>query len=259
MGDNSQNIFRRASIGLLDGLLLAIASAGLTYLSVPLLARLGTALGEAVEPNKGADIRVIEVVVFLGVIFLGLLALFCAPFVIGCVIFAVIPSRARIVGRIGLALLLLPVFLQTAKRGPTGYFYWLINPSIRENEAKQKAKNDLQRRLKAAGVLTVERESDPPGIRITNNTDQWVRVQVAFLTRSSAEIYHCYPGESATFPPALSDEKMNLPPRETRTFLLSEASSHTDSRRECGFDDFAVWGWNQNSDPIFLSQKAYLF
>jgi hypothetical protein len=52
---------------------------------------------------------------------------------------------------------------------------------------------------------------------------------------------------------------MNLAPREARVFLLSEAHENTGSRRECGLDDYAFWGWDEKSVPLFLSQKAHLF
>jgi hypothetical protein len=52
---------------------------------------------------------------------------------------------------------------------------------------------------------------------------------------------------------------MNLAPRETRLFLFSEAHANTGSSHECGFDDYAVWGWDEKSVPLFLSQKAHLF
>jgi hypothetical protein len=152
---------------------------------------------------------------------------------------------------------LLPVFIQTARRGPRGYLDWLINPSIRQNEAKQKTKRELERKLKASEALSVERE--PDGIQITNNTDQLVRVQVTFIRRTKDAIYNCYPGQSATFPPSPSDEQMNLAPRETRVYLFGEARAHTSLNRECGFDDYAVWGWDEKSVPLFLSEKAHLF
>ncbi len=144
-----------------------------------------------------------------------------------------------------------------SEKGSAGYFYWLIDPSIREHEEKQKAKGELERKLKASVAISAERE--PDGIRVTNNTDQLVRVQVVFSTRFGQNIYQCYPGESTSFPPAPSDEEMNLPPRQIRLFLFSEARTNTGSRRECGFDDYAVWGWNEKSEPIFLSEKAHLF
>ncbi|MGB2890989.1 MAG: hypothetical protein WBC04_25135 [Candidatus Acidiferrales bacterium] len=252
-----KNLFRKASLTLVDGLLLALCAAALAYLSVPFLAKWGIALGNAGEPNKGADIKIVSVIVFLGVFLLGVLAVFCAAFVTECIILAMLPNRARLVTRIGLVVVFLPVFVETARRGPRGYVDWLINPSIRENEAKQTAKSELERKLKASGALSVERE--PDGIKITNNTDQLVRVQVAFITRSNQMIYQCYPGQSATLPPSPSDEEMNLPPREARLFLFSEAHTNTGSRRECGFDDYAVWGWDEKSVPMFLSQKAHLF
>ena len=110
--------------------------------------------------------------------------------------------------------------------------------------------------MKASGTLSVERETD--GMKIITNTDQLVRVQVAFIAKSGGTIHRCYPGRSATFPPAPSDEELNLPAREARLFLFSETHTNTGSRRECGFDDYAVWGWDEKRVPIFLSQQAYL-
>jgi hypothetical protein len=252
---NFKNLFRKASLTLVDGLLLLLCAASLAYLSVPPLAKLGVAIGNKVDTS--GDIRVLGVVVFLGILFLGVVAVFGATFVTGCLIFAILPNRARLFTRIGLVVVFLPVFIQTAKRGPRGYLDWLIDPSIRQNEAKQKAKSELERKLKASEALSVERE--PDGIKITNNTDQLVRVQVAFTRRTKNSIYNCYPGQSATLPPSPSDVEMNLPPRETKLFLLSEAHANTGSNRECGFDDYAVWGWDEKSVPLFLSQKAHLF
>jgi hypothetical protein len=248
-------LFKKASLTLVDGLLLMLCAAALAYLSVPLFAKWGAALGNAVEPR--GDIRVLGVIVFLGILFLGVVAVFCATFVAGGVLLVMLPKNARLFTRLALLVFFVPVFMQTAKRGPRGYLYWLIDPSVRQNEAKQKAKNDLERKLKTSGALSVERE--PDGIRISNNTDQLARVQVAFTRRADRQIYSCYPGQSATFPPALSDEQMNLPPRETRLFLASEAHANTGSNRECGFDDYAVWAWDEKSLPLFLSEKANLF
>jgi hypothetical protein len=252
---NDKNLLRKASLTLVDGLLLALCAASLAYLSVPFLAKLGAALGNAADTH--GDIRVVGVAIFLGILFLGVVAVFCAAFVSECLILAMLPHRARLLTRIGLLVVFLPVFIETARRGPRGYLDWLIDPSIRQNEAKQKAKRELERKLMASGVLSVERE--PDGIRITNNTDQLVRVQVAFITRSKEFIYKCYPGQSATLPPSPSDEEMNLPSRETRLFLFGEARANTGSRSECGFDDYAVWGWDEKGVPMFLSEKAYLY
>lgn len=252
---NYRNLFRRASLTLVDGILLVLCAASLAYLSVPFLAKLGAALGNAVDTH--GDLRVVGVVVFVGILFLGVVAVFFATFVTGCLIFAILPNRARLFTRIGLIVVFLPAFIETARRGPRGYLDWLIDPSIRQNEAKQKAKGELERKLKASEALSVERE--PHGIKITNNTDQLARVQVTFIRRSKDSIYLCYPGQSATFPPSASDEQMNLAPRENRLFLFSEAHANTGSSRECGFDDYAVWGWDEKSVPLFLSEKAHLF
>jgi hypothetical protein len=227
-----KNLFGKASLTLVDGLLLVLCAAALAYLSVPPLAKLGAAVGNKVD--TGGDIRVVGVVVFV-----------------------ILPNRVRLFTRIGLLVVFLPVFIQTARRGPRGYLDWLINPSIRQNEAKQKAKSEWERKLKASEALSVEQEAD--GIKITNNTDQLARVQMTFIRRADHSIYLCYPGQSATFPPARSDEEMNLAPRETRLFLLSEAHANTGSNLECGFDDYAVWGWDEKNVPLFLSQKAHLF
>jgi hypothetical protein len=250
-----KDLFRKASLTLVDGLLLVLCAASLAYLSVPLLAKWGVALGNKVDTS--GDIRVVGVVVFLGILFLGVVAVFCAALVAGCLLLAVLPNSARLIARIGLLVVFLPVFIQTARRGPRGYFNWLINPSIRQNEARQKTKRELEGKLKASEALSVERE--PDGIRITNNTDQLARVQVTFIRRTNDAIYNCYPGQSATFPPSPSDEQMNLAPRETRLFLFGAARGNSSSNRECGFDDYAVWGWDEKGVPLFLSGKAHLF
>jgi hypothetical protein len=252
-----QNPFKKASLTLVDGMLLSLCAAALTYISLPLLVKLSTLLGDAAEPNRHADIQAIGVIAFLGVFLFGILVVFCASFILECLIFAKLSGRARLVARIGIVVIFLPVFIQLARRGPRGYFDYLIIPSVRENEAKQKAKSELERNLKASGALTVERE--PDGLQLTNNTDQLLRVQVMFITRSGQNIYQCYPGQSASFPPAPSDEEMNLPARATRLFLLSEARTLTGSQRQCGFDDYAVWGWDEQGVPVYLSQKGHLF
>jgi hypothetical protein len=250
-----KNLFKKASLTLVDALLLVLFAASLAYLSVPVLARLGVALGNSVDTS--GDIRVVGVVVFLGILFLGVVAVFCAALVAGCFTLAVLPNSVRLIARIGLVVVLLPVFIQTARRGPRGYLDWLIDPSIRQNEAKQKTKQELERKLKASEALGVEWK--PDGIQVTNNTEQLARVQVTFIRKTKDAIYNCYPGQSATFPPALSDEQMNLAPRETRLFLFAEAHGNTGSNRECGFDDYAVWGWDEKGVPLFLSEKAHLF
>src|SRR5580704_8866522 len=161
-----KKLFRKASLTLVDGLLLVLCAAALGYLSVAPLARLGAAVGNKVD--TGGDIRVLGVIIFLGILFLGVVAVFCTTFATGCLLFAILPNRVRLIARIGLLVVLLPVFIQTARRGPRGYLDWLIDPSIRQNEAKQKAKRELERKLKASGALSVEQELD--GIKITNNT-----------------------------------------------------------------------------------------
>lgn len=255
--DNLTTLFRKASLTLVDGLLLALCALALTYLSVPLVVKLSTALSKAAEPDPHADIQVIGVLVFLGAFLFGIAAVFCASLAIGVFIFSKSPKRVRLFSRIGIMLVFLPVFIETARRGPQGYFYWLINPAIRGGEARQKAKSELDRRLKMSKALSLEEE--PDGVQITNNTDQLVRVQVTFTRRVNDEYILCYPGESATFPPSPSDEEMNLPPRESRRYLFTTAHTTTGSSRDCGFDQYAVWGWDENSVPIYLSQKAHLF
>jgi len=46
----------------------------------------------------------------------------------------------------------------------------------------------MERKLKASEALSVERE--PDGIKISNNTDQWARVQVTFVRRSKVVSDH---------------------------------------------------------------------
>jgi hypothetical protein len=172
-----KHLFRKASLTPIDGLLLFLCAASVGYLSVPPLAKLGVGLGN--KADTSGDIRVLGVVVFLGILFLGVVAVFCAALVAGCLILAVLPNSTRLFARIGLLVVLLPVFIQTARRGPRGYLDWLTNPSIRQNEARQKTKQESERKLKASEALSVERE--PDGIQITNNTDQLARVQVTFI------------------------------------------------------------------------------
>jgi hypothetical protein len=218
---------------------------------------LSLAIGNAAEPNPHADIQAVGVLVFLGVMLFGVSAVLCAGFVTPYILLAKLTSRARLFARIGLIVVFLPVFLGIAQRGPRGYFDWLVIPSIREHEAKQEGKDALERRLKASGALSVKLETE--GIKIINRSDQLVRVQVAFITKSSGTIQKCYPGQSATLPPAPSDEEMNLPPREARLYPFTEAHTGTGSRRECGFEDYAVWGWDEKGVPVFLSEKAHLY
>jgi hypothetical protein len=248
--------FRKASLGLVDGLLLALCAAAITYLSLPLVVKLSTVLGNAAEPNKNADIQAIGVLVFLGVFLFAISAVFLGSFVAGVVMFAKLPARLRLAARIGIFVMFLPVFAASAKRGPRRYFDYLIDPRVRENEARLKSKNKLERALQASTALTVERE--PEGIRVTNNTDQLIRLQVVFRHRVGQQIILCYAGESESFPPAASDQQMICPPRETKLFPFSEARTNG-SQRNCGFDDYAVWGWDDKSVPVYLSQKAHLF
>jgi hypothetical protein len=193
-----RTLFRNASLTLVDVLLVAYSAAALAYLSVPLRRKLSTALGPAVEPNKRRDIQAVAAIVFLGVFLFTISAVFCASILAGCLVFARLPSRARWFTRIGLIVLLMPVFVPIAKSGPRGYFNWATNPSIRDNQANQKSKSELQRTLKESAALSVERQSD--GIRIANHTDPLVRLQVAFIPRLNESSYQCYPGRSLTFP-----------------------------------------------------------
>ena len=75
---NFKNLFRKASLTLVDGLLLVLCAASLAYLSLPFLARSGAALGNAVD--TGGDIRVVGVFVFVGILFLGVVAVFLRNF-----------------------------------------------------------------------------------------------------------------------------------------------------------------------------------
>jgi hypothetical protein len=249
--------FRKEPLTLADLLLLALCAAAIAYFSAPLIVKLSLALGEAAEPNKHADIQVVGVVVFLALLLVGIVGVFYASFVIGRLLFATLSHRARQFVRIGLIVLFLPVFIEAAKRGPQAYFHYLIDPSVRRNESKHKAKSGLELELRKSAALSVEKQ--PGGIKITNNIDQIVRVQVTFDRRVNQNIYTCYAGDSMTFPPDPSDEKMNLPPRESRLFLFADFHTTTGSHDECGFDDYAVWGWDEKSIPVFLSQKAHLF
>lgn len=152
-----KSLFRNASLTHVDVLLLAFSAARVAYLSVPLLIKLSTALGNAVEPNKHADIQAVGPSFSLEYFYSQFWRFFCASLIIGYFILARLPSRVRLFTRVGLMLVLLPVFIPMAKRGPRGYFDWLTNPSIRENEAKQKSKKKLQRKLKESGARRIER------------------------------------------------------------------------------------------------------
>jgi hypothetical protein len=88
-----KNLVRKASLTLVDGLLLVLCAASLAYLSVPFLAKLGVALGNSVDTH--GDIRVVGVIVFLGILFLGVVTVFCTTFAAGCLIFTILPDRAR--------------------------------------------------------------------------------------------------------------------------------------------------------------------
>jgi hypothetical protein len=206
---------------------------------VSLVVKLSFALSESAEPDPHADTQVIGALVFLGAFLFGIAAVFCACLAIGFLIFSLSPNRLRLFTRIGIMAVFLPVFLESAKRGPQAYFYWLINPSIRQSEAKHKAKSQLERKLKTSEVLRLEEEQD--GVKITNNTDPLVRVQLAFTQRVNHEYILCHPGEFSTFPPSPSDEEMNLPPRHARRYLFTRAHQTAGSSRDCGFDQYAVW------------------
>ena len=67
---NFKNLFRKASLTLVDGLLLVLCAASLAYLSLPFLVKSGAALGNAVD--TGGDTRVVGVVVFVGILFVEL-------------------------------------------------------------------------------------------------------------------------------------------------------------------------------------------
>jgi len=90
---NFNTLFRKASLTLVDGLLLVLCAASLAYLSLPFLAKSGVALGNAVD--TGGDIRVVGVVVFLGILFLGVMAVFFATFISGCLIFVILPNLQK--------------------------------------------------------------------------------------------------------------------------------------------------------------------
>lgn len=252
-----QTRFTKPPLVLVDGLLIALCAAAITYFFAPLIVKVSLALSKWAEPNKHNDIQVIGAIVFLVGCLFGIVGVFYVSFVIGRLLLAVSSERNRQFTRIALLILFIPAFIEAAKRGPRAYFYYLVDPSVRQNEAKQKAKTELERYLKNSEALSVQRQ--PDGIRITNNTDQLVRVQVTFTRRLNDNIYICYPGDSTTFPPSPFDEKMNLPPHESRLFLLADSHTNTGSQRDCGFEDYAVWGWDEKSTLMFLSQAAHLF
>lgn len=253
---NFKSLFKKASLTLADGLLLVLGAASLTYFSLPFIHDLMA----AVTPHESGDIKIVGVLVLLVIAPLTTCFVFFSFFAAGCLILALLPGRSRLYAPAGMMLLLSPVAVNIVRIGPREVLrvglYRLAEPRHLEIEAANKAKMDLQRRLRASGALSVEREAD--GIRVTNNTDQLVRVQVNFRDWSGKHYGSCFPGQSATFPPAESDTEMNLPAKEVRLFPLSEAhtSDSLGSVHNCGFDDYAVWGWNENGIPVFLSAKA---
>jgi hypothetical protein len=153
-------------------------------------------------------------------------------------------------------LLLLPVFFEAVRADPQAYLGRLMNPAVRESQERQRAKSELQRRLKASGVLSVQRETD--GLRVSNHSDQLVRVQVEFISRSGEYIVQCSPSQSGTFPPSPTDEQMNLPAGETRLYLFSDARPIVGTLLPCGFEDYRVSGWDEKGVPVYLSEKAFL-
>jgi hypothetical protein len=251
-----KNLFEKASLTLVDGLLMVLCAASLTYFSLPLIHDLIV----AVTPHESGDIRIFSVLVFLIIAPLASCLVFVGSFVVGCLTLALLPSRSRPFAPLGMILLLSPVAVQLFRAGPREFvrvgFYRLAEPRHLEIEAGNNAKLALQRHLRASTALSVEREAD--GVRVTNNTDQLVRVQVNFRDLSGKHFGSCFPGQSTTFPPSASDPEMNLAAKEVRLFPFSEAHTPDSmgSVHNCGFDAFAVWGWNEDGIPVFLSEKA---
>jgi hypothetical protein len=253
---NFTNLFKKASLTLVDGMLLFLCAASLTYLSLPLIHDLIA----AVAPHESGDIKILSVLVlFIGAP-LAICLFFFGFLAVGCLVLALLPGRGKLFARAGMILLLSPVAVALFQQGPRELLrvglYRLVSPEHLEIEARSKQKIEVQRRLRASGALSVEREAD--GIRVTNNTDQRVRVQVNFRDWSGKHYGSCFAGQSATFPPDPSDTEMNLPAREVRLFPLSEAHTPASlgSIHDCGFDGYAVWGWNEDGVPVFLSEKA---
>jgi hypothetical protein len=253
---NLANLFKKASLTLVDGLLLLLCAASLTYFSLPLVHDLIV----VATPHESGDIKIFSVLVlFIGVP-LAICVIFFGSFAVGCLVLALLPGRGRLFTRAGMFLLLSPAAVQLFQAGPREFLrvglYRLANPEHLEIEARNNQKMKLQRQLRASGVLSVEREAD--GVRVTNNTDQLVRVQVNFRDSSGKHYASCFAGRSTTFPPDPSDSEMNLSAKEVRLFPFSEAHTPDSlgSGHNCGFDGYAVWGWNENGGPVFLSERA---
>lgn len=208
----------------------------MTHLSLPLIYRFVLLVVSFLPPESG-DIKIIGILVFRGVgSFLVLMTL------LGSLIFRCMPSRIRLLARLTLAVVLLPILMGIFRSGPRQYFHLLIHPEVRASQEKYKASEELQKRLKVSRVLAIAQEDH--GIKIANTTDQIIRVQVAFLYRVNREVHYCYPRDHAR----LSDPEMTLAPQEIRVFLAGE----------CKFEDYAVWGRDLKGVPIFLSANAWL-
>jgi len=154
---------RRISVGSLRGVFGVSLGA--------FLAKLGTEMGNAVDTH--GDIRVVGVVVFVASCSWEC-GVFFTTFVTGCLIFAMLPNRARLVTRIGLMVVFCRLSLRTAKEvaGTS-----IAHRSVRSaKRGKTEGEGGIgSASWKASEALSVERE--PDGIKISNNTDQLARVQ----------------------------------------------------------------------------------
>lgn len=236
-----KDLVTKGSLTVIDGLLLVVASLALTYLSLPLIYKF-VLLVVSFLPPEGGDIKIIGILVFLGVGSFLVLMTLLGSIALGFLIFRFMPSRIRLLARLTLAVVLLPILMGSFRSGPRQYFYLLMHPEVRASQEKYKASEELQKRLKFSRVLAIAQEDH--GIKIANTTDQIIRVQVAFLYRVNREVHYCYPREYAR----LSDPEMTLAPQEIRVFLAGE----------CKFEDYAVWGRDLKGVPIFLSANAWL-
>jgi hypothetical protein len=251
---NQKGLLGKYGLTILDVLLLALLSGALTYLSLPWLVKVSMAISKSLEPNPGADIQPIGVFSFFLAMIWGGTIIFFVYFVLAWYALGKLPDRGKLFARLGIVMLFMPILIQAAMRGPREYFYRLVNPASREARERLEAKRELERRLRASGVLSVQREID--GIRVSNNSDQPVRVQVEFISRSGQYIVECSPSQSGAFPPSPSDEEMNLSAREAHLYRFSDARPIAGTLLSCGFEDYWVWGWDEKGAPVYLSEKA---
>jgi len=235
-----KNLLRKGSLSLLDGLLLTVASAALTYLSLPFIHKFLLLLVSML--HESGDIRPLGFFVYGGVGLLLVCLTFLGAWAVGFLVFGFVSERLRVVCRVTLCILLVPIFAGILRLGPDQYFHLLVHPEIRASHEKYKAAQRLQQELKASRALTIERETN--GIAVTNATDQVIRLQVAFIAKADRASHYCYPSEYQDS----NSSALSLAPHEYRLF----------SAGECQFDDYAVWARDEKGTFIYLSANAFL-